>query len=151
MEKELEILIKSRGLLLKVTENLSLEQVNKLPQGHRNNIAWNLAHLLVTQQLLCYIKSGLNSVLDQEFINQFKKGTQTEFSFDQEMYLYVRESLLSLAEKTSVDYFQNKFKTYEAYTTSVGVSLDSIEDAVKFNNFHEGIHLGTILAQRKMV
>lgn len=151
MEKELEILIKSRVLLLKVTENLTLDQVNTLPEGHRNNIAWNLAHLLVTQQLLCYTKSGLKTSLNQEFVDQFKKGSKTEFNIDLEMYTYIRESLLSFAEQTSVDFFQNKFKTYEAYTTSVGVSLNSIEDAIKFNNYHEGIHLGTVLAQRKMV
>ena len=43
------------------------------------------------------------------------------------------------------------YDAYNAYETSVGIVLGNIEDALKFNNFHEGIHLGTILAQRKMV
>jgi len=32
----------------------SLEQLNKIPEGFNNNLIWNIAHCVVTQQLLCY-------------------------------------------------------------------------------------------------
>ncbi|MGB5463369.1 MAG: DinB family protein, partial [Aureibaculum sp.] len=30
-------------------------------------------------------------------------------------------------------------------------TLNNIQDAIEFNNFHEGIHLGYILALKKLV
>ena len=46
--------------------------------------------------------------------------------------------------------YQNKiFEEYEEYTTSVKVTLSSVEDAIQFNNYHEGIHLGVVLSQLK--
>lgn len=49
MQKHFEILLKTRQLLLKITENLTDEQLNKIPQGFKNNIAWNIGHLVVMQ------------------------------------------------------------------------------------------------------
>ena len=54
-------------------------------------------------------------------------------------------------EKLREDYAQGHFTTYETYQTSTGFVLASIEDAIAFNNFHEGIHLGYILALRRVV
>ena len=36
------------------------------------------------------------------------------------------------------------------YETSTGFVLDSIETAIAFNNLHEGIHLGVIMALTKV-
>jgi hypothetical protein len=36
-------------------------------------------------------------------------------------------------------------------STSAGYVLTSAQDAMTFNNFHEGIHLGVILGHRKLV
>ena len=48
--------------------------------------------------------------------------------------------------------YQNKiFEEYEEYTTSVKVTLSSVEDAIQFNNYHEGIHLGVVLSQLKVL
>src|SRR3990170_496776 len=75
MQKHFVILIKTRQLILKITEHLSLEQLNKIQQAFKNNIAWNIAHLAVTQQLLCYKLSGLNCLISEEMISNFQKGT----------------------------------------------------------------------------
>ena len=54
MNKQFEALKKSRELVLKKIDGLSLEQLHKIPDGFKNSIAWNVAHLVVTQQLLHY-------------------------------------------------------------------------------------------------
>ena len=53
MQNQIDTLLITRKFLLKITEDLTIEQLNKIPEGFKNNIAWNLTHLLVTQQLLC--------------------------------------------------------------------------------------------------
>ena len=49
------------------------------------------------------------------------------------------------------DYEAGRFVRFRRYMTSAGIALAEIEDAISFNNIHEGIHLGYILAQRKLV
>ena len=49
----------TRTHILSVLNELSLEQLNKIPAGFNNNIAWNLGHLVAAQQGVCYVRSGL--------------------------------------------------------------------------------------------
>ena len=58
---------------------------------------------------------------------------------------------MSLPIKFEKEYNANIFKSNESYNKSVNVTLTEIDSATAFNNFHEGIHLGVILALRKLV
>ncbi len=151
MQKQIEILKKSRLLILKVIENLSIEQLNKIPEGFNNNIAWNIAHLMVTQQLLCYKLSGLNCLISNEMIGKFQKGTSPNQFISMEEFSTIKELFLQLPNTFEEDFLQGIFKNYTNYTTSVDVTLSSLSDAVIFNLLHEGIHLGIILQLKKLV
>lgn len=151
MEKEFEILKLNRILVLKSIESLSINQLNIIPDGFKNNIAWNLAHLLVTQQLLCYKLSGLEMFLDQPIVEKYQKGSAPSENMRTEELTMIKDQFLVLVEKFREDYGNGIFKDYTSYKTSVNISLETIEDAIKFNNYHEGIHLGYILALKKLV
>jgi hypothetical protein len=60
-----------------------------------------------------------------------------------------------LSSKTidqTIDDFDNKiFKNYEEYPTSTGFVIKSAEDAMIFNNFHEGLHIGIMMGLRKLL
>jgi len=45
----------------------------------------------------------------------------------------------------------NIFKEFRPYRTSYNVELESLDDALWFNNMHEAMHLGYMLAMRKSV
>ena len=66
-------------------------------------------------------------------------------------YAQVRDAFLALPDQAEADLRAGRFEQYRAYTTTPGVVLASVEDAVRFNLFHEGLHLGAILALRKHV
>ena len=151
MNDSFEILKKSRALILKLIEGFTLEQLNKIPEGFGNNIVWNVAHLLVTQQLLCYKLSGLSLHVSDEMAAKYMKGTKPNGDVTQAEFDEIKELFISLPIQFEKDYIANAFKVYEDYTTSVNVILSDIESANSFNNFHEGIHLGVILALRKLV
>lgn len=151
MQKNFDILIKTRQLLLKITENLSMEQLNKIPQGYKNNIAWNIAHLAVTQQLLCYKLSGLNCLVSEEMIANFQKGTAPNYVISQTEFETIKTLFLQLPIKLEEDYNKGIFKNYSEYKTSVNITLNSVEDGIIFNTYHEGIHLGIILQLMKFV
>jgi len=151
MEKQFEILKANRLIILKIIENLSLEQLNKIPDGFNNSIAWNVAHLPVIHQLLCYKLSGLKMAVSKEMVEKYQKGTAPKSDLTQEELEEVKKSYLSQVDKFKEDYKNNIFKAYDAYPTSANVTLFNISDAIEFNNFHEGIHLGYILALKRLV
>lgn len=145
----IDITRKNRKLLETFIDKFSLEQLNKVPEGFSNNIIWNIAHCIVTQQLLVYKLSGLEGVLTDDMIAEFRKGTKTERNLSQTEVNDIKALLYLPLDKTEEDYGNGVFKTYNEYTVSTGSTLSKVEDALAFNNFHEGIHLGYILALKK--
>jgi hypothetical protein len=151
MQKRFDTLLKTRETLLKVIAPLSIEQLNKIPKGFKNNIVWNVAHLVVIQQLLCYKLSGLDCLVSNEFIESFQKGSAPSYKVTLEEFEFVKAQLLQFPIKLNEDYSNEIFKNYNPYTTSVNVTLTSIDEAIDFNLFHEGIHLGIVLQLIKFV
>ena len=151
MNTQFEILRKSRAIVLKKIENLSIEQLHIIPEGFTNNIAWNIAHLVVTQQLLHYKLSGLNCLVSDELIESYRKGTSPTEVFSEEDLEEVKELFIGLPDTLQEDFEAGIFKEYTAYETSLDFTLNSIETAIAFNNLHEGIHLGIIISLTKLV
>jgi len=125
--------------------------LNKIPSGFKNNIAWNVAHLLVTQQLLCYKLSGLKCAISNEMVEKFQKGSAPNYTISEEEFEIIKRQFLQFPIMLNEDYKHGAFKNYSEYTTSVNVTLNSIDDAIDFNLYHEGIHLGVILQLLKFV
>ena len=151
MNKPAEILQKNRALILKLIDGYTLDQLNKIPKDFGNNIIWNVAHLAVIQQILCYKLSGLPMYVSDEMAAKYMKGTAPNGDVTQAEVDEIKELFISLPNQFEKDYTANVFKKYDNYTTSVNVTLSDIDSANAFNNFHEGIHLGVILALRKLV
>ncbi len=151
MEQSFDLLLKVRQLMLKIVKDYDAEQLNSIPEGFNNNMIWNLGHVLVTQQLLCYGLSGLKMDLDEEFISKYRKGSFPKSFIDQDEIDFIKKTLLLKVEEIKLDFNQNKFLKYQSYETSLAYELNNIEQAIDFNNFHEGIHLGTLLALRKVI
>lgn len=151
MQKQFEMLKKSRQLTLKSIENCTIEQLNKIPKGFKNNIAWNIAHLVVTQQLLCYKLAGLDCLISEETITNFQKGTAPTYTISNEEFEIIKKQFLELPERLEEDYTKGIFKNYYEYKTSVDITLNTVEDGIVFNLYHEGIHLGIILQLLKFI
>ncbi len=140
----------TRKNIEKVVAGLSLEQLNTIPPGFNNNLLWNLGHVVVTQQALTNRLGGLPINLDADVVDQFKKGTKASH-YTQEMLDFIKSNLISLVDTLENDYSEGKFKSFQEYPTSYGVTLTSIEDALSFNNAHEALHLGYMMALRRSV
>jgi hypothetical protein len=140
-----------REILLKILDNHSLEQLNKIPEGFSNNLIWNIGHCVSTQQVLVYKLSGLPTMVSEEFIAKYKKGTKPEGDVSQTEVDEIRNLLSSTLDQTQNDFDSNIFVNYSEYTTSMGFTLRNILDALNCNNYHEGIHTGIIMSIRKFV
>lgn len=142
------LVLKNRLLLSKFLEKFSLNQLNTVPKGYRNSIFWNVAHIVVTQQLLVYGLSNRPLLVDSELVKTYKKDTKTVHEATEEELALVKTLLFSTIEQTKTDYDNGVFKNYTPYTTSLNVTLSTVDEAIRFNAFHEGIHLGCILAMK---
>jgi hypothetical protein len=152
MKFELEVTLQNRKALYYFLKTLSLDELNKIPSGYNNNIIWNIGHTIATQQSLVYGLSGLPTLVSTDFIMKYKKGTRPEQNVTSEEVDAMKVIIFSTVEKTLEDYEKGKFKTYKEYNlSSIQLTLRSIKEAVNFNNFHEGLHLGYIMALLKLV
>ena len=151
MEKLFETALFTRNSMLKIMETKSHEELVKIPKNFRNSIFWNIAHLLVTQQLLCYKLSGLDLKIDETMISKYGKGSIATVDVKESDIQYVKDHLLKAMEETRNDFNKGLFKDFKTYMTSTGIELKSIEDAISFNTFHDGIHVGIVLSLMKIV
>jgi hypothetical protein len=151
MNIQFDLLRTSRALVLKELEGLTLDQIHAIPAGFKNNIAWNVAHLVVTQQALNYKLSGLNCLCPDNLIEAYKKGTSPTTTFTEEEFEEVKELLIGLPDTLQEDFEAGIFENYTEYPTSTGFVLSSIENAIAFNNFHEGVHYGIIRSIKKFL
>ncbi|MEK6153063.1 DinB family protein [Flavobacteriaceae bacterium 3-367] len=149
MENLLNITLQNRRLLHSLLLRTPRESLLKIPDGFSNNIWWNIAHVVVTQQLLVYRRSGLPMLVDTELVEKFKKGTVPDGTASDAEIERLSALLLTTIEKTRTDYRENVFQEYMAYETSTKAQLNNVVDALSFNLYHEGLHLGSILALRK--
>ncbi len=151
MEKQFNILEATRRNILNVVKGLTLEQLNETPKGFNNNLIWNLGHVLVTQQLLCYGLSGVPMKVGNEMIAKYRKGTKpTEFVGEKE-YSFIKVRLEETIEEIKEDLSAGLFKEFKTYPTSYTITLNSIDDAIGFNNIHEAMHLGYMMSLKHVL
>ena len=122
-----------------------------IPDGFNNSMFWNLAHVVVTQQKLVYGLSGLPLNISQEWVDRYQKGTHPVVTPEGDDIEQLMELLFSTLDKTEKDYASGIFIDFKTYMTSAKVELKSVEEAINFNLFHEGLHLGTLLSLQKLV
>ena len=151
MEKLFDLILKNRSILHNHLQNTPKEKLFEIPEGFNNNIWWNIAHIVVSEQLLVYGLSGQPLVAPEDLVEKYRKGTKPNgIASDAEIEL-VSELMFSLPKKTAEDYKAGVFDSYNPYTTSLNIELSSVEDAVAYDLLHEGIHLGTITALKKVL
>ncbi len=140
-----------RKLFIQLMDGLSMDELNKIPEGFNNNIIWNFGHVIVSQQMLCYKLSGLPLKIDEAYVLKYSKGTKPDTYLDEKELDFLKELSVSLINILVDDMDKNLFSNYKEYQTSFNVKLLSVKDAVKFLTMHEGMHYGYVLALKKLI
>lgn len=151
MNKLFDIIYAGRKNFVKLMDGLSIEQLNSIPEGFNNNIAWNFGHIVVSQQNLCYVRAGLTPCIEEYFIKKYQKGTKPEGFIPESEIAVLKENAFSLIEQLNTDLKADKFSGYTTFVTHFGVELTCINDAVAFFAAHDTLHLGYAMAIAKQV
>lgn len=151
MHKAFEILRFNYGRALAHLASLDERRLATIPPGFNNNPMWNLGHLCVTLQLLCYARAGLPLFSSPEVVEAFRKGSHPGPGGGVEHLEAVRQGFVELPELFRCDYEDGRFSRYEPYETSSGIVLNDIDDAFLYSTMHDGFHLGVVSAQLKVI
>ena len=151
MEQTFELNRTSRTLIAPFLEDFSLEQLNIIPTGFSNTLFWNIAHVVVTHQLLVYKLSGLPMLISDELVDKYKKGSKPEQAATQEEVDQIKALIFDLVDQTQADYGSGVFTQFTEYPTSSGFILKNVKHAMAYNNFHEGLHLGIMMSMKKIL
>lgn len=141
----------SRSIYLKFLDNYSLEQLNTIPAGMSNNLIWNLGHVVVSQQKLVYALSGLPMHIPDSLFEKYQNGSRPDGKTTQAEVDEIKKLLSGMVEKTKTDFEAGVFKEYHPYQTKTGFHLGTWKEAMEFNNYHEGIHLGIMMSIKKFL
>ena len=147
----IDLLRATRKNTLGLCAGLSETQLNYIPEGFNNNLIWNAGHVIATMELLTYGLTGQHTPSHRDFINRYRKGTKPEGTIPTMEVAAIIAGLTASVTQLEEDLRNNDFSPFNPYETSYGVTLNSIDEAMDFNNMHEAMHIGSMLALRKFV
>ncbi len=151
METILRQLRISRKIYTGFLDDYTPDQLNRVPPGFNNNLIWNIGHVIVAQQSLIYHQSGLPMHIPDGMVARYRPGTRPDGNATREEADQLRALLTSLIDQTESDLSAGRFTTYQERMTRMGFLLSNLEEALAFNNYHEGLHLGYMMSLRKFV
>jgi hypothetical protein len=99
----------------------TLDQLNTIPEGYSNNLIWNIAHIIVVQQMLVYKLSGLPMMISDEMVEKYKKRKPEDIATQSEVDEI--QLLLETINQTESDLENKIFTNYQEYPTSAGIVL----------------------------
>ncbi|MDQ0875421.1 hypothetical protein QFZ77_004080 [Paenibacillus sp. V4I3] len=137
-----------RGQTLKLMDGVTEETADRIPDGFRNNIRWQLGHVYVVLERFAFQYLGLPLRLPDGFKEQFEYGTTPLNRLNSVAVptLQELENLLKDQQERIRDVLGLRFqeKIDPPYTTSAGMTLETPEQFLSFNLYHEGMHISII-------
>ncbi len=141
----------TRHHMLRELEGLSHADLLAIPEGRDDNILWNAGHLLCSLSRLTYVFSGFPLPIPEGYLALFGKGTSARNWTEAPDPAEVLENFNAMPARIEADYIAAKFKEYKPLQITPADTIDSVEEAVAFHCFHEGLHIGMIITLKELL
>lgn len=134
------------------TEELTTDQLNTIPEHFKNNIAWHLGHIVVSTEILCYVKTGVQPDRIIEGMELYRHGTKPEAYIPAEEIARLKERLFASLEEIKADHAAGKFVNLQPFQTmTFGFEMNDIDTVLQCCTHHDLLHLGQAGAMSKLV
>jgi hypothetical protein len=154
MSDELPVAFKTlrttRWHMMREIEGLDTNRMLVIPPGRDDNIIWNVGHLLCSLSRLTYVFSGFPLPIPEEYLGIYGKGSSAaawDGTPDVEKTL---ELFNGMPDRIEADYKAGRFQEYKTLTLGPN-TVESVEEAVAFHCFHEGLHIGMIITLKELL
>ncbi|MGO1672134.1 MAG: DinB family protein [Sphingobacterium sp.] len=153
MDNVFKFIIDSRKAFIQLVDQLSLEQLNEIPDGFNNNIIWNFGHIVVSTQTLCYVRTGiLPDPSSIEYVSAYAKGTKPDYFVNQAEVDALKRLAIETIETIQKEYKEGRFAQIQAFNTSTfHATLQHIEEVLTTTVGHDNLHYGYAIAQRRII
>ncbi len=153
MDKIIEVIKACRTKWLTTLAELTTDQLNTIPTGFNNNLAWQFGHVIVSQQILCYRLAGQKFVINEDLIDRYKNGSKPESYINEEEINLLKDYMLGTIAQLEADLKNGIFNNFTPYTISTypGFTLSNVNDALTFIVSHDALHYGCSLGLKRLV
>ena len=147
-----EYIKQTRTTFIGLIEGLSIDEINTIPEGFRNNIGWNFGHIVVSTQGLCYRRTEVQPDREIRFLSAYAKGTAPTNWIGEEELGILKSQAIETILRIEQDYADGVFASITPYATETyGLEMDTIEKVFTVTLAHDNLHFGYATALRKAV
>lgn len=133
-------------------EGLSTGQLNAIPAGLNNNLVWQLGHLVVSTELLAYVRSQSIPHKEVPLADRYKIGTKPEGPVSAEEIDWLKERFFTSINQLEADFLAGKLVGAQPFSThTFGITANTIEEVFHMCLWHDTLHWGNITVMRKLV
>lgn len=148
-----EILLKQiaafRHNTLSAVEGLTEEEADFIPEAFNNNIRWNLGHIYLDQYDWLYHKTREDNPAPKHYRELFGYGTKPE---DWQQTPPTLEELCNrLMEQVQFIEQEFGYRLDQELDGPTELGMSTFAEVLPRTFYHEGMHLGAILAIRKAI
>lgn len=135
-----------RNQTVRAVQGLTEDALDRVPEGFNNNIRWNLGHIYQSQERFAFQFAGEPTELPDAFPRLFARGTKpadwNEEPPSGDMLLAMMARQPERIRQTLAGRLHEKAK--EPFTTSTGLTLDTVGAFLTYTLYHEGMHYQAI-------
>lgn len=147
-----EYIKQTRVTFAQLIDGLSIDEINTIPEGFRNNIGWNFGHIVVSTQGLCYRRTNVQPNREIPYWASYAKGTVPTDRITTEALTVLKAQAVETILQIEQDYRKGVFATITPFATATyGIEMDTIEKVLTATLAHDNLHLGYATALRKSV
>lgn len=151
MKNSLELIRYVRNNIRTLIDGLTVSQMNMVPREMKNNIIWNLGHIIFTQQTMCYRLGGYPTKINTAVFSAFASGTIPKENVDKTGISIIKTTFIEILDEFEQDLMSGIFNSYTPWLLHNELIIDNIDDAMALTAVHEGRHYGVIESMVKLI
>ncbi|MGM0804338.1 MAG: DinB family protein [Bacillota bacterium] len=134
---------------ISTVEGLTEVEADFIPEGFNNNIRWNLGHIFLDQYDWLYHKIREDNPAPIHYRELFGYGTKPENL--QQTPPTLQELRHRLMEQVQVIGEQFGHRLHQELDEPTELGMNTFAEVLPRTFYHEGLHLGTILAIKRAI
>lgn len=137
---------------IELMSDLTIEQLNEIPEGYNNNIIWNFGHIVNTTPALCYLRTGVDTTFQVPLLAKYNRGTKPGEFVTKEEFEELKGLAFSYLDKIEKDYANGVFQKITPFATiTFKYEMETMDELLTCITAHVSLHLGVANAMKKLV